>query len=197
MSLNSYQKYIPTTVATSLSDKCVAIIMENKADLMGVNIEEKTIRKYNDAKYIAHIVGYTGNASVEDLAELKGSDHNYNMNDVVGKAGDEKAMEEHLQGTKGSEVIYVDNVGKIIERASRVEPVSGNDVYLSIDLDLQKAVYNMLEQKLAGILVSKIINMKTYDNSVVKTSSMMIPIDDVYFQLINNNVSSILFSQLI
>ena len=191
MSTNAYQKYVTTVIASDVSKETVAAIMENKAVLQGVSIEENTIRKYNDAKYVAHIVGYTGNASTDDLIELKDSEHNYNMNDVVGKAGVEKAMEEHLQGTKGVEVIYVDNVGKIIERASRIEPESGNDVYLSIDLDLQKAVYNMLEQKLAGILVGKIINMKTYDNSVVKTSNMMIPIDDVYYAFFNNNIIDI------
>lgn len=188
MSTNAYQKYVTTVIASDVSKETVAAIMENKSILQGVDIEENTLRKYNDAKYIAHIVGYTGNASTDDLEELKNSGHDYNMNDVVGKAGVEKSMEEHLQGTKGSEVIYVDNVGKIIDRANRVEPVSGSDVYLSIDLELQKAVYNMLEQKLAGILVGKIVNMKTYDNSVVKTSNMMIPIDDVYYAFFNNNV---------
>lgn len=191
MSTNAYQKYVTTVIASDVSKETVAAIMENKIELQGINIEEHTLRKYNDAKYIAHIVGYTGNASVDDLEELKGSELNYTMNDVVGKAGVEKAMEEHLQGIKGSETIYVDNVGKIIDRTDRVEPVSGNDVYLSIDLELQKAVYNMLEQKLAGILVGKIINSKTYDNSVVKTSSMMIPIDDVYYAFFNNNIIDI------
>ena len=110
------------------------------------------------------------------------------MTDTVGKAGIEKTMEEYLQGTKGKDVIYVDNMGKVIETISHSDPKSGNDVYLSIDSDLQKAVYNMLEQKLAGILVSKIVNMKEYNNDVVKSSLMMIPIDDVYYALINNNV---------
>ena len=191
MSNNAYQKYVKTVIASDVSKETVAAIMENKANLQGVNIEENTLRKYNDSKYIAHIVGYTGNASTEDLIELKDSDLNYTMNDVVGKSGVEKAMESHLQGKKGSETIFVDNVGKIIDRTDRIEPESGNDVYLSIDMDLQKAVYNMLEQKLAGILVGKIINMKTYDNSVVKTSSMMIPIDDVYYAFFNNNIIDI------
>lgn len=191
MSTNAYQKYVTTVIASDVSKETVAAIMENKANLQGVSIEENTLRKYNDSKYIAHIVGYTGNASTDDLVELKGSEHEYNMNDVVGKAGVEKAMEEHLQGTKGSETIFVDNVGKIIDKSDRIEPISGSDVYLSIDLDLQKAVYNMLEQKLAGILVGKILNVKSYDNSVVKTSSMMIPIDDVYYAFFNNNIISL------
>ena len=129
-----------------------------------------------------------GRASPDDLAELASSKHDYNAADMVGKSGIEKSMEEYLQGEKGKDEIYVDNMGKIIESISHVDPQAGNDVYLSIDADLQKAVYNMLEQKLAGILVSKIVNMKTYNNDTVKSSLMMIPIDDVYYALINNSV---------
>lgn len=191
MSMNNYQKYLSTVIASDVSDETVAVIMENKDTLQGVDIEEDTLRKYNDAKYFSSILGYTGNASTDDLESLAGSEHEYTMNDMVGKAGIEKTMEEYLQGEKGKDIIYVDNVGKVIETASHIDPKAGNDVYLSIDADLQKAVYNMLEQKLAGILVSKIVNMKEYNNSEVKSSLMMIPIDDVYFALINNNVIDI------
>ncbi len=191
MSMNNYQKYLSTVIASDVSNETVAVIMENKDTLQGVDIEDNTLRKYNDAKFFSHILGYTGNASTDDLEALADSEHEYTMNDMVGKAGVEKAMEEYLQGTKGKDVIYVDNVGKVIETASHIEPQAGNDVYLSIDADLQKAVYNMMEQKLAGILVSKILNVKEYNNAEVKTSLMMIPIDDVYFAIINNNIIDI------
>ncbi|MBO4902544.1 MAG: penicillin-binding protein [Lachnospiraceae bacterium] len=191
LSTNAYQKYLSTVIASDVGDETVAVIMENQADLPGVGIEENTLRHYNDSKFFAHILGYTGAASAEDLAELRESEHEYNMNDTVGKAGVEKAMESYLQGTKGKDVIYVDNVGKVIETAEHIEPQAGCDVYLSLDSDLQKAVYNMLEQKLAGILVGKIVNVKEYDNSAVKSSSMKIPIDDVYYALFNNNVISV------
>lgn len=188
LATNSYQKYLSTVIANDVNEKTVAAIMENSDRLQGIEIEENTLREYNDSIYFAHIIGYTGYASPDDLAEYANSPHNYNSADLIGKSGIEKSMEETLQGTKGKDVIYVDNMGRIIEQESHVEPTPGNDVYLSIDADLQKAVYNMLEQKLAGVLVSKIINMKSYDNSVVKSSLMMIPIDDVYYALINNNV---------
>lgn len=188
LATNSYQKYLSTVIANDVNEKTVAAIMENSDRLQGIEIEENTLREYNDSEYFAHIIGYTGYASPEDLAEYANSPHDYNSADLIGKSGIEKSMEETLQGTKGKDVIYVDNMGRVIEHESHVEPTPGNDVYLSIDSDLQKAVYNMLEQKLAGILVSKIINMKSYDNSVVKSSLMMIPIDDVYYALINNNV---------
>lgn len=188
MSTNSYQKYLSTEIASDINDITVAAIMENKDNLQGVDIEENLLRRYNQAEYMAHILGYVGNASTDDLVELAASDHEYTINDTVGKAGIEKALEEKLQGNKGKDVVYTDNVGKVLETAEHIDPVAGDNVYLSIDSDLQRAVYNMLEQKLAGILVSKIVNMKEYNNSVVKSSRMMIPIDDVYYALINNNV---------
>ncbi|MCR5107759.1 MAG: penicillin-binding protein [Lachnospiraceae bacterium] len=191
MSTTSYQKYLATVIADDVSEETVAAIMENKAELQGIDIKEKLLRRYNDSEYMAHILGYVGNASADDLVELSESEHEYLITDTVGKAGIEKTMEEYLQGTKGMDVVFTDNVGKILETSTHVDPVAGNDVYLSIDSDLQRAVYNMLEQKLAGILVSKIVNMKEYDNSVVKTSLMMIPIDDVYYALVNNNVIDI------
>ena len=191
LSMNSYQKYLTTIISDNVSDETVAAIMENKDTLQGVDVEENTLRVYNDSEYFAHIIGYTGSASTEDLEEFASSEHDYTSADMVGKSGIERSMEEYLQGTKGKDVIYVDNVGKVIESVSHVDPVAGNDVYLSIDANLQKAVYNMLEQKLAGILVSKIVNSKTYNNSVVKSSLMMIPIDDVYYALFNNNIIDI------
>lgn len=191
LSTNAYQKYLTTVIAKDVSNETVALILENQADLPGIDIAEDTIRHYNEGKYFAHILGYTGKASQEDLDSLTDSSHDYTMNDTVGKAGVERAMEEYLQGSKGKEVIYVDNVGKVIETAEHLEPVAGNDVYLSIDSDLQKAVYSLLEQKLAGILVKKIINEKDFDNSKVKSSAMRIPIDDVYYALFNNNIISI------
>ncbi len=191
LATNSYQKYLSTVIADDVGDTTVAAIKENSDILQGVGIEVNTLRQYNDATYFAHIIGYTGNASPDDLAELASSSHDYNGADMVGKSGIEKSMEEYLQGEKGKDAIYVDNMGKVIDTISHVDPKAGNDVYLSIDSDLQKAVYNMLEQKLAGILVSKIVNMKTYNNDVVKSSLMMIPIDDVYYALVNNNIIDI------
>ncbi len=191
MSTNSYQKYLSTVIASQVSSETVAAIMENKPELQGVDIAENMLRRYNDPQYFSHILGYVGTASTEDLEELSASTHDYDITDTVGKAGIEKAMEEYLQGRKGKDVVFTDNVGKVISTDSHEDPAAGQDVYLSIDSDLQKAVYNMLEQKLAGILVTKIINMKEYNNSEVKSSNMMIPIDDVYFALINNNVIDI------
>ncbi|MCM1189007.1 MAG: penicillin-binding transpeptidase domain-containing protein [bacterium] len=195
MNLTSFRKYIGTTVATDVSDRTVAVIMENSRDLPGVTIVEDTVRKYVDSKYFAHILGYTGKISSEELTELngelteQGKEAVYNISDVVGKNGIESYMETTLQGTKGYEKVVVDNTGKVISIIERAEAQAGQDVYLTIDMEYTKAVYNILEQSLAGLVSQKIINAKEYKAAANASSSdIMIPIYDVYFTMFNNSV---------
>lgn len=179
MAQNAYQKYIATTIATNVSEASVAYISEHSQELQGVEILNDTIRKYNNSEYFASILGYTGKISAEEYAQLSENDDSYSLNDVVGKGGIEQYMDADLKGEKGYEKLYVDYMGKAIEVIEREEPSAGNDVYLSIDSDLQIAVYNLLEQEIAGIVYANIDN---------PYSDIPIPITDVYFALINNNV---------
>ena len=185
MGLNAFQKYIATTIATDVSEETVAEIMENENLLQGVTIAEDTIRRYNHSVYFSQIIGYTGRISEEEYEEYSASDPNYSTNDYVGKTGIEYSMESELQGQKGSETLFVDNLGKILETENVVNPVAGNDVYLTIDSELQMAVYHLLEQKIAGILVSRIVE----DKDISTTGrNKMISIYDIYYALISNHV---------
>nr|MCR5418813.1 penicillin-binding protein [Lachnospiraceae bacterium] len=192
MSLNSFQKYIATTVAEDVSDRTVAMVMENSDRLEGVSVADDTIRKYVDSIYFSHIIGYIGKISTEEYENLSRENEEYALTDIVGKAGIEQYMETTLQGRKGREIVYVDNLGKVIETSQRTEPVTGNNVYLTIDMKLQKAVYHLLEQKIAGILLSKIQPIKEFTLGENESSShLQIPIYDVYFALFNNSVIDI------
>ncbi|MFP3155457.1 peptidoglycan glycosyltransferase [Lachnospiraceae bacterium ZAX-1] len=192
MSQNSYQKYILTTIARGVSDETVAVIKENSDSLPGVDIAEDTIRKYVDSIYFSHIIGYTGKISQEEYENLVKGNKDYLHTDVVGKSGIEQYYEEDLQGAKGKVTFYVDNVGRVLEVTDKVAPTSGNDVYISLDSDLQIAVYDLLEQQIAGIVYSSIENIKEYNaNAGASASDIKIPIDDVYYALINNNVIDI------
>ena len=189
--LNAFKKYVTTTVAADVSDETVAAIYENEDSLKGVSISRDTVRRYKDSVYFSQIIGYTGMISQEEFDEYNAGleDAAYSMNDYVGKTGMELSMEQYLQGTKGKEVLYVNNTGKVLEQASYTAPVAGNDVYLTIDRDLQVAIYHLLEQKIAGILVSKIRNVKEYiPRENATASDIIIPIDDVYYAFFNNNV---------
>ena len=185
LSLNSFQKYIATTVATDVSEKTVAVIMENSDTLQGVSVVQDTIRRYNHAVYFSPIIGYTGRISQNEYESYSAENPDYATTDYVGKTGIEYSCEADLRGQKGSETVYVDNMGKIIETQNVVLPVAGNDVYLTIDTDLQMAAYHLLEQKIAGILVSKLRDEK----SISQTGrNRLIPVYDVYAALYGNNV---------
>lgn len=179
MAQNGYQKYIVTTIATDVSEETVAYVSEHCQELQGIEIVEDTVRKYNNSVYFASILGYTGKISADEYKTLSAEDDSYTLNDVVGKGGIEQYMDSYLKGEKGYEKLYVDYLGKVLEVIEREEPTAGNNVYLSIDSDLQIAIYHLLEQEIAGIVYSNIEN---------PTSSISIPITDVYFALINNNV---------
>ncbi|MDD6037295.1 MAG: penicillin-binding transpeptidase domain-containing protein [bacterium] len=188
MRQNSYQKYISATIASDVSEETVAYVSEHLDELQGVAVTEDTIRRYNDSKYFAHLIGYTGQIDEEEYFSFGGGEEGseYSLTDTVGKSGIEQYMDTELKGKKGEESIYVDNLGKELETIERTEPIAGNDVYLSISMDLQEAVYDLLEQEIAGIVYSKIINAKEYQ--FAGSSDIKIPIDDVYFALINNNI---------
>ena len=188
MSANSYQKYIATTVANNVSQETVAIVMENSDVLDGVAIAEGTIRKYNDSIYLSQILGYTGKVSSDELKTLQEENPTYDLNDTVGKSGIEASMEMYLQGTKGSETVYVDNLGKVISTSDRVEAIAGDHIYLTIDSELQKAAYNILEANIAAILLDKIQNIKEYIPPENGSSNIVIPIYDVYYACIENNI---------
>ena len=189
ISSNSFKRYVTTTVASDVSDATVAEILENQSNLQGVDIEQSSLRTYADSKYFANIIGYIGKPDQDELDTLKEQNEDYDANDLVGKAGLEQYMETELQGKKGQRTIYVDSVGNVLEVESETQPESGHDLYLTIDKDLQIAVYNILEQRLAGVLVSKIQNIKQYVPGAHSSAmSIVIPIYDVYYALIQNHI---------
>ena len=192
MSANYYQKYVQTTIASGVSAKTVAAILENKEELQCVTVEEETIRIYNDSEYFAHIIGYTGKIwDNTELETLKESNSSYELTDVVGKSGIESKYELELQGTKGTKTVIVDSLGRILDVESETSPTAGNDIYLTIDYDYQKECYDMLEMYLAGILESKIVNRDVVIEKNTKASDRYIPVKDVYYALFNNNIISI------
>lgn len=183
--MNRYSQTTPITVATNISEESIAALSESIENFPGVAIEADSLRKYNDAKYFAGIIGYTGAASESELSELNKTGEDYEASDIVGKTGIEKSMESQLRGHKGEQDVLVDNLGKVIRIVKTTKASAGNDIYLTIDSDLQKYAYRILERRLAGILLA---HLTTSDDS---GKELMIPIKDVYYALIDNNVIDI------
>ena len=183
--MNRYSQTTPITVASNISDKSIAAISEHQEEYPGVAIKADSLRKYNDAKYFSAIMGYTGVISESELQELNDAGGDYEANDVVGKTGIEKTMENTLQGKKGQKDVLVDNLGKVIKTVKTTKASAGNNVYLTIDADLQKYAYNILERRLAGILLAHLTTADTAG------SEKRVPIKDVYYALVDNNIINI------
>ena len=185
--MNRYQQYMPVTIAYDISDVSNAALTEHEDDLPGVTVSVKSLRRYNDAKYFSHIIGYIGPISDEELKEYNAKlpeDEAYSGEEMVGKTGIEQYCEADLRGTVGSETMYVDNLGKVIEKVSQKPATAGDDVYLTIDADLQKYCYDMLEQEITSIILANL----SPGNVSANEENAKIPITDVYFGLLNNDI---------
>lgn len=181
LAANSYRRYMSFTVATDVNTHTMTSILENKDVLTGVSIKEDTVRKYNYGSYISHIVGYTGKISSEQLEEFQKTDPSYEASDVVGKSGIELAYEDVLSGTKGETTMLVDSVGRVLEVTEEKEAKAGQDVYLTIDVELTQRVYGLMERVLAETLES-------YMSPVEKPDEILITPDEICFALIDNNL---------
>ena len=194
LNTKSFTKYLPVTIATKVSEKSIAAIMENKSEMQGIEVVEDSVRKYIDDISMGPILGYTGKASAEELRELRRQNPDYANDAVIGKAGIEQYLELMLQGKDGQETVSVDNLGKVlkIDEETKVKPVAGNDVTLTIDADWQAAIYQILKQRVAGILISKIDADKEFNfEYITDASQIRIPIYDVYNALVQNSVIDI------
>ena len=152
---NRITSWPPYTFATDVSIDFITRVKE--LSLPGVEIETTSVRKYN-TEYAAHLLGYTGAITSETWPTYK-EKGGYTMNDYVGITGAESAFESYLKGTSGTRAIERNENGKIIssqwlvdgETGESLAPQPGQNVFLTIDIDLQEQVENILANGVAGL----------------------------------------------
>lgn len=143
------------TFAEDVSTELLGRITDGK--YRGVTIKTAAARVYN-TKLAAHILGTVGAIWQEEWRSDKSTgyvgyaDKGYNMNDLVGKDGVEKAFEEYLHGKDGKRLITTDENGKITGELYTREPQPGGTVALTIDIDLQQVVEDTLASTIQGMI---------------------------------------------
>ncbi len=145
----------PYTFATDVSIDFITRVKE--LSLPGVEIETTSVRKYN-TQYAAHLLGYTGPITRDTWSTYK-EKGGYTMNDTVGITGAESAFESYLKGTSGQRAIERNENGKIIssqwltnsETGESLAPQPGQNVFLTIDIDLQQQVEDILASGVASL----------------------------------------------
>jgi penicillin-binding protein 2 len=137
------EPFQPVLLQKGVGTSEYSAIAENLPNLPGVRLEIDTSRHYTDGAALSHVLGYVGKLDPDEYKSLH--DKGYLLDDSIGKTGLEAADEQFLRGTAGQQVVETDAQGRVVKQIARTDPVPGNNVYLSIDLGLQKEVVKDLQ----------------------------------------------------
>jgi penicillin-binding protein 2 len=138
-------------VARNITPAQATAIEEAGATLNGVEVDIESTRVYPHGKAAAHILGYTGEVSEEEYGRIK--DNDYKRGDVNGKLGIEASLEQQLRGERGGKTLEVDANGNIIQIIGEKASKMGQEVQLTIDIELQKATEKVLGERKGAIVV--------------------------------------------
>ncbi len=143
--------FTPVPVAEDVDEEVLVEVRERQSELPGVQARQLAVRAYPHGTLAAHVLGYVGAINAEELDAAGGPDApaGYRRASRIGKDGIERAFEDDLRGVDGEVVLEVDADNVPIRELSRREPVQGDDVVLSLDLEAQQAA----EQSLAEGMV--------------------------------------------
>ena len=148
--LKNAKPYLPVKLDKNVNMEKIAIVETNALNLPGIYVDISPIRLYLDGEILAPVIGYTGEISKE---EIEKSDGKYAYGDVSGKHGLERFFDEYIGGRRGAELVEVNVHGKEIKNLGRIDPVSGYNMFLTIDADLQKAAWEAIEGKAGSVVV--------------------------------------------
>lgn len=143
-------------IARSLTPAQITALEEYRGEIEGLEVDIETVRSYPNKQVAAHVLGYTGELNAEELSQRKAQ--GYRMGDIVGKMGLEASFEEQLRGEWGGLQLEVDGSGKAIRLIGQKTAQPGNDVVLTLDLDVQKAAEKALGSRKGAIVA---LNPKT------------------------------------
>ena len=149
--LENRRPFTPLRVDRNVSREKLALIETHSLELPGVGIDVMPVREYYYGESMAHVIGYIGEVSRDELERDKSA--GYKSGDFIGKFGLEKALDRHIRGRPGGEQVEVNVVGRKVKTLGRVEPVQGYRVVLTIDSQVQKAAWAAMEGK-AGAVVA-------------------------------------------
>ena len=168
ISQNGYSNIKPVELASNLSQTSVAELNEQSADFPGVNVTTKAIRSYTSGSLASHILGYVGRITKE---ELEGKEDVYGLNDIIGKIGIEYIMEDYLKGKNGIKQIDMAVDGTVTDEYIAEEAISGSDVILTIDANLQQVTENTLKASIQSIASSEGVEVTGASAVVMKVKT--------------------------
>lgn len=136
----------PIIISENINTEKALIIESEFINFSSIKVIKDNCREYEDGLAFAHVLGYVNKANENEVKDKK-----YLLDDYIGRTGIESVYENTLRGTYGQELVEIDSLGRTQKVLATKEPVSGNDLVLSIDADLQKKIYQLLKSKINSI----------------------------------------------
>ena len=152
--------YTSILIQENISWREMSRLQVNKNDLFGINITLGETRKYIYNNLFSHIIGYVGKISKQDVKD-KDDPLQFASGFEIGKSGLEKSYENYLRGSAGAKQVEVNVSGQIVNEISDIQPTRGQDLEISIDLDLQKYIAKKLSSYRSASMV--VINVENGD----------------------------------
>lgn len=170
-----YESIESITIARGISPAQATALAEYSNELPGVRLEAEAVRNYPNGDLAAHVIGYTGELTDEQLKARR--EQGYRLGDVVGQMGAESAFESTLHGAWGGQQVEVDSAGRIISILGDKPAVAGKDIQLTIDLELQRAAEAALGTREGAVVaidprngaVLAMASWPTYDPNIFTT----------------------------
>ena len=139
------------TIIDDLNESQLIKFKENEDNIFSFEIATKLIRNYPYKSTAAHVIGYTQPITDSEYRFL--SKKGYKLNDLIGRTGIEYAFEDLIRGEWGGEMVEVNSLGKFKRSLGIKPPTKGNDIKLTIDLNLQLVAEEVLKDKKAGAII--------------------------------------------
>ncbi|MBE6086283.1 MAG: penicillin-binding protein 2 [Selenomonas ruminantium] len=144
--IEAHTGFDPIRIKADVTPDIVTIIEEQKNNYPGVIIEVQPIRDYMNKEEAAHTYGYV--SEINDMELEKKKDEGYKSGDIIGKFGLEKIYDKELRGENGGQQVEVDVTGKPVQIIGNKPPTPGDDLYLTIDKNLQTAAEKAVDEQL-------------------------------------------------
>ena len=172
---SSYNLNKSVPISRGVSSAQTTALAEYDHELPGVRVEAEAVRNYPRGDLASHVLGYTGELNTEELEALK--DEDYRLGDVIGKMGLEMALEPTLRGVWGGQQVEVDSSGNVLSVIGEKPSKSGQDVQITLDLELQKAAEKALGDTIGAIVaidprdgaVRAMVSRPTFDPNIFST----------------------------
>ena len=140
--------YVPTILASDLTQDIVTKVEERRNDLPGISVDVQPIRYYPYNEMAAQVFGYVGQIDEDDQKRLEGQDGISTITQI-GRAGLESYYDNLLRGKDGGRQVEVDASGRPVKEMERKNPVSGHNIHLTLDLNLQEATEKAMDHQIA------------------------------------------------